>query len=160
MDCTKNQGTCQKYGVQGYPTLILFEDGLALEKYQGERTLNALIDFVTENAPATGKGASDDKSEPAGSPVTPLELTDNSFQSAIAEGVVFVKFYAPWYVAGLSCPVCHIDPSLLFQVWSLQEAGPHLGPPGRDDARLHACHHRQGKKKNTNKTHSWCWWNL
>lgn len=96
VDCTANQATCQKYGVQGYPTLILFEDGLALEKYNGERSLSALIDFVAENAPTAGDGEPDTKSEKAKAQVTPRELTDDTFQSAIEEGVVFVKFYAPW----------------------------------------------------------------
>ena len=97
VDCTKNDVTCRKHGVQGYPTLILFEDGLALEKYGGDRSLSALIDFIDRNAPIADTGKPDAKAEKSEKPVTPVELTDDSFLSGIAEGVVFVKFYAPWY---------------------------------------------------------------
>ena len=49
VDCTKNSETCKKYGVQGYPTLVLFENGEAIAKHKGGRTLNELLDFIKEN---------------------------------------------------------------------------------------------------------------
>ena len=35
--------------MRGYPTLLLFEDGLFMEKYSGNRALDKLIEFVEEN---------------------------------------------------------------------------------------------------------------
>ena len=63
MDCTKNGEICSKYGVQGYPTLVLFEDGIAIDKYKGERKLNALVDYVTENTPPSATESEEVKKE-------------------------------------------------------------------------------------------------
>lgn len=49
MDCTQNQELCQRNGVRGYPTLLLFEDGLVMEKYSGNRALDKLVKFVEKN---------------------------------------------------------------------------------------------------------------
>ncbi len=49
VDCTQHTATCTKQGVKGYPTLILFENGEPVSKYNGGRTLNDLVDFVKEN---------------------------------------------------------------------------------------------------------------
>jgi len=35
--------------VRGYPTLLLFEDGLVMEKYSGNRALDKLVKFVEKN---------------------------------------------------------------------------------------------------------------
>ena len=51
VDCTEETETCQQNGVKGYPTLVLFEDGLSIDKYSGARTLEALVDFVDANVP-------------------------------------------------------------------------------------------------------------
>lgn len=67
VDCTADgQGTCQKYGVKGYPTLKYFLAGDKKGKdYQGGRDLAALSQFVESklNKPVcnarTKKGCSD-----------------------------------------------------------------------------------------------------
>merc|ERR1712185_567304 len=49
VDCTADgKGTCEKVGVQGYPT-IKWGDPSALEDYQGGRTYDALKKFADEN---------------------------------------------------------------------------------------------------------------
>lgn len=85
VDCTQEKETCQRQGVRGYPTLVLFADGLAVEKYSGSRTLDDLVTFITDNMAG-------EEEEAKG----PVELTEESFPVAIAEGFTFVKFYAPW----------------------------------------------------------------
>jgi protein disulfide-isomerase-like protein len=45
VDCTKEQYLCQKYGVQGYPTLKAFVNGKAKE-YRGARETDDMLDFV------------------------------------------------------------------------------------------------------------------
>ena len=69
MDCTVEKATCQRYGVKGYPTLILFADGeyqhhteccgadmlpslpsgIVMQKYSGSRTLDDLAEFIEDN---------------------------------------------------------------------------------------------------------------
>lgn len=49
MDCTKEKVTCQRHGIRGYPTLLLFEAGLVVERYSGSRTLEDLQAFVGDN---------------------------------------------------------------------------------------------------------------
>jgi len=49
VDCTADgKGTCEKVGVQGYPT-IKWGDPSALEDYQGGRDFDALKKFADEN---------------------------------------------------------------------------------------------------------------
>nr|CAB3267397.1 thioredoxin domain-containing protein 5 [Phallusia mammillata] len=46
VDCTGNGDLCQKYEVQGYPTLLLFKDGEKISKFTGSRNLEDMKDFV------------------------------------------------------------------------------------------------------------------
>lgn len=92
IDCTQNTVTCGKYGVKGYPTLLLFEGGEPIDKYKGGRGLDALIQYVKDNFPV---GTSDEKSREERS-ITPVDLTADTFHNTISEGVTFVMFYAPW----------------------------------------------------------------
>lgn len=50
MDCTRFVDICVKYGIKGYPTLFLFENGIALDRYKGGRSLSALIQYIQENS--------------------------------------------------------------------------------------------------------------
>jgi protein disulfide-isomerase-like protein len=45
VDCTKEQHLCQKYSVQGYPTIKAFVGGKAKE-YPGAREADAMLDFM------------------------------------------------------------------------------------------------------------------
>jgi len=46
MDCGEYASICKKFNIREYPTLVLYEGGNKIEKYSGERTLPALIDFI------------------------------------------------------------------------------------------------------------------
>merc|ERR1712137_119590 len=52
IDCDEHKDTCQRFGVSGYPTLKWFPAGQkdSPQAYDGERTLDALVDFVNANA--------------------------------------------------------------------------------------------------------------
>ena len=50
LDCTLHSSTCQRQGVKGYPTLLLFVDGEVRDKYSGNRGLEDLIEFVKNAA--------------------------------------------------------------------------------------------------------------
>jgi thioredoxin-like negative regulator of GroEL len=46
VDCTKFDDLCSKWGIKGYPTLLLFENRMVIDKYKKERTLSNLMEFV------------------------------------------------------------------------------------------------------------------
>lgn len=49
VDCTKEQDLCQKYGVQGYPTIKYYKDGDKNgESYNGGRSKDALTSFTAD----------------------------------------------------------------------------------------------------------------
>ena len=50
IDCTKNKVTCERYRVTSYPTLLLFQNGVVVERYSGDRSLSSLIRFVDSSA--------------------------------------------------------------------------------------------------------------
>jgi protein disulfide-isomerase A6 len=49
VDCTENQEICSEHGVSGYPTLKYWNDDSDGERYNGERSFDALKTFVEES---------------------------------------------------------------------------------------------------------------
>jgi thioredoxin domain-containing protein 5 len=49
LDCTANSKICEENHVHGYPTLILFRDGVKEKEYKGSRVLEDLVQFVSDN---------------------------------------------------------------------------------------------------------------
>lgn len=61
VDCTKDQEICSQFAVSGYPTIIFFRNGEEHSKYQGGRTSQAIVDFITsQNGPAVKTISSED----------------------------------------------------------------------------------------------------
>jgi len=56
VDCTAddnlNRPLCSAQGVKGFPTLIVFKDGVKVEEYSGKRDLEALTGFVEKHLAA------------------------------------------------------------------------------------------------------------
>ncbi len=50
IDCTQETVTCSQYGVEGYPTLLLFKNGVLVDTYGGNRELDAFTNFLSETA--------------------------------------------------------------------------------------------------------------
>ena len=48
MDCTQHRPTCEAAGIQGFPTLKVYQGGEEKAKYSGARTMDALKDYVEE----------------------------------------------------------------------------------------------------------------
>jgi len=96
IDCTQHQSICQEQEVRGYPTLAYFKAGRKDQTYKGARALSELKDFVNAIKGVAAAGAEDGKvpEQPAPSPV--LKLGQDNFEAENKEGIVFVKFYAPW----------------------------------------------------------------
>eukprot|EP01095_Lingulamoeba_sp_RSL-Kostka_P008812 TRINITY_DN298_c0_g3_i1.p1 TRINITY_DN298_c0_g3~~TRINITY_DN298_c0_g3_i1.p1 ORF type:complete len:351 (+),score=147.42 TRINITY_DN298_c0_g3_i1:227-1279(+) len=90
VDCDAHQELCQKFDVQGYPTLKFFQENEP-EPYAGGRTAQDIISFVNGK---TGLQAF----VPKGAPSDVVDLTDSNFDEIVLDETkdVFVEFYAPW----------------------------------------------------------------
>jgi len=109
VDCTMDNELCSTHGVRGYPTLLLFINGEKEEKYQGGRDFQELFAFVTKRAQKYADAKLNAKEfipqvaeeptldfqvkEPQESLLT---LGESSFDTVVAQGLTFVKFFAPW----------------------------------------------------------------
>ncbi|KAI8326695.1 thioredoxin-like protein [Choanephora cucurbitarum] len=49
VDCTENQDLCQKYGIQGYPTLKVFRNGDNTD-YKGARKADGIVSYMQKQA--------------------------------------------------------------------------------------------------------------
>lgn len=47
-NCEENPSVCNKYNIKGYPTLYLHKGDINIQ-YNGNRTINDLLDFVKKN---------------------------------------------------------------------------------------------------------------
>jgi hypothetical protein len=70
IDAEKNPESGKKYTVKGFPTLLLFNNGVVIGEYEsGDRTLTKLLEFIEERTQITySKGRV-------------VELTDQDFDS-------------------------------------------------------------------------------
>uniref|UniRef100_F6U9V9 protein disulfide-isomerase n=1 Tax=Monodelphis domestica TaxID=13616 RepID=F6U9V9_MONDO len=104
VDCTQHYELCSGNQVRGYPTLLWFKNGEKTDQYKGKRDLDSLKEYVelqlqtvvgevseTIEASETPELATEPATESA-----VLSLSEEDFDDTIAEGITFVKFYAPW----------------------------------------------------------------
>lgn len=91
VDCDEHKGVCSKYGVSGYPTIQWFPKGsLEPKKYEGQRTAEALAEFVNSEGGTNVKIAS--------IPSSVVVLSADNFNEVVLDSSkdVLVEFYAPW----------------------------------------------------------------
>jgi len=91
VDCDEHKSVCSKYGVSGYPTIQWFPKGsLEPKKYEGQRTAEALAEFVNTEGGTNVKLAT--------IPSSVVVLTPDTFDSVVLDETkdVLVEFYAPW----------------------------------------------------------------
>ncbi|XP_069880708.1 thioredoxin domain-containing protein 5 [Dipodomys merriami] len=105
VDCTQHYGLCSENQVRGYPTLLWFRDGKKVDQYKGKRDLESLRDYIESQLQGPEVGAPETiqpseapvlAAEPTGDKGAVLALTEKNFDATIAEGITFIKFYAPW----------------------------------------------------------------
>merc|ERR1711988_1323964 len=95
VDCTEQTGLCSAQDITGYPTLKFFKDGV---KYQGNRDLSSLEEFINESL---GIEVAEEKPAFTETENAIVEsslhiLSEGSFKETISSGDTFIKFYAPW----------------------------------------------------------------
>ncbi|XP_053381906.1 thioredoxin domain-containing protein 5-like [Mercenaria mercenaria] len=114
VDCTKEPGLCGEHQVRGYPTVKWFHGTNLGIKYGNKRTIEDLRAFVEESLAKSEtldkqktlkkpEDKADEKTE--GAEVKKPEvivtdglydLSDETFESHVATGHHFIKFFAPW----------------------------------------------------------------
>lgn len=50
VDCTDNKDLCMEYEIQGFPTLIIFDNGVPTGQYQGQRKAADIIKYMQKQA--------------------------------------------------------------------------------------------------------------
>lgn len=100
IDCTVHRPICQNFEIKSYPTLLWIESGKKVDKFQGSRSLEELVSYVTKMMGALKEKTTDGVTAENKSDIVPatpvVSLTSENFESVIKDGVVFVKFFAPW----------------------------------------------------------------
>jgi len=87
VDATKEAELAKEYFVQGFPTLLLFRNGVKVEDYDGGRTSGEIIEYMRKQADPGWKPP----------PSTVLTLTQDNFtKTAKTKDLMLVWFYAPW----------------------------------------------------------------
>ncbi|KAM9962417.1 hypothetical protein ACTFIR_005325 [Dictyostelium discoideum] len=49
VDCGVSQKVCEKFKIESYPNIYYFKDGKNVDKYNGDRSVNSLIEFLEKN---------------------------------------------------------------------------------------------------------------
>jgi len=116
VDCTENDITCKRFGVQGYPTIKLINaagtDDALVYDYNGGRQEADMSSWATDGfasvtgAPVPAEGApqgelDDDTDDDDGNFEDVIILGDGNITSAISSADDYlIQFHAPW------CPHC------------------------------------------------------
>ncbi|KAG6329791.1 hypothetical protein ID866_9299 [Astraeus odoratus] len=126
VNCALNGDLCSAKGVTGYPQMNLYRDGEFVEMFKGNREFQLLVDYLVEHAepkptpapePEPVVGEEEPVVEPTPEPIATPEpeplhvqtprvdfnpagevamLNAQTFDRFLADGPVFVKFFAPW----------------------------------------------------------------
>jgi len=93
IDCTINREACKTYDIKSYPTLLWIQDGSKVDRYQGQRSVEQLSEYITE---MVGSAKQPDEPVLPTPPAPVISLSGDDFNEAIKTGITFVKFFAPW----------------------------------------------------------------
>jgi thioredoxin domain-containing protein 5 len=108
VDCTTSQEVAKRFGISGYPTIKLFENGQFIADANVRRTVGEFIRFAELRIPSL-KGRINIAIDAPTIPPQPAtvqreeqgetkvqRLDAKSFGGAIEKGTWFIKFFAPW----------------------------------------------------------------
>ncbi|CAH1995841.1 unnamed protein product [Acanthoscelides obtectus] len=104
VDCSTDSKVCLKEDITGYPTLKFYKLGDSNGiKFRGTRDLPSLTNFINEQLREGDEKDQESEEVPQVMKHGLVELTEKTFESHVATGNHFVKFYAPW------CGYCQIE---------------------------------------------------
>ena len=100
---------CRQNGVNGYPQMNLYNDGVFRITFEGTRSRELIVNFIEEHTGVSDPSRTLPPPElPEHNLQTPhsdrnpqgevLVLNPETFPSVVASGDVFIKFFAPWWV--------------------------------------------------------------
>lgn len=91
VDCDANKKLCQRFGIQGYPSLRYFDGKSDTPKnYDSQRDLGSLQTFISEQSSVKAKAKKE-------APSAVTVLNDDNFSDVVGgDKHVLVEFYAPW----------------------------------------------------------------
>ena len=102
---------CSQNGVEGWPTMLMFDHGKVVGQFSGARELDRLKQFikkyVKEEPQTSTEPISSSVKRPPPSPPSPpppvlnptgevLSLDRDLFTTTVLKGPAFIKFFAPW----------------------------------------------------------------
>ena len=97
---------CSQNGVEGWPSMLMFEDGKVVGKFKGSRDLDRLKKFIKEYVKEEPQTTTAPISHPIKRPSPPppvvnptgevLSLDRDLFTTTLSKGPAFIKFFAPW----------------------------------------------------------------
>jgi thiol-disulfide isomerase/thioredoxin len=100
---------CRENDVSGYPQMNLYHDGVFQITFEGVRSHERIVNFIKEHTGVSEPSRDVPPPElPENDLQTPhndknphgevLALNPETFPSVVANGNVFIKFFAPWWV--------------------------------------------------------------
>ena len=96
---------CARNGIEGWPTMLMFDQGKIVGQFKGARELDSLKEFIklyVDEEPETSTADTSSIKPPSvPSPVINptgeiLSLNRDLFTTTLSKGPAFIKFFAPW----------------------------------------------------------------
>ena len=87
LNCDLYHKVCQEYNVKGYPTLLWIVDGKVLDKYEGDRTVDAFKDYIALKTEEDKVSSDALRSEDL-----VVYLTQSNFRLGVSQGTTLVMF--------------------------------------------------------------------
>ncbi|KAG6836914.1 hypothetical protein H0H93_001280 [Arthromyces matolae] len=98
VDCSAYGDLCGSQNVRGYPTMFMYNNGRTTDddKFSDDRTVDLLLEFIGKYTPNDPPPEREPQKPIANVNGEVLSLTSATFDATLAQGHMFVKFFAPW----------------------------------------------------------------
>ncbi|KAK5576493.1 hypothetical protein RB653_007637 [Dictyostelium firmibasis] len=63
VDCGLSNKVCEKFKIEGFPTILYFKDSKNVDKYGGDRSVDSLVEFLEKNSTPSNKKSKKVKNE-------------------------------------------------------------------------------------------------
>lgn len=100
---------CHQNGIEGWPTMLMFDHGKVVGQFKGSRELDRLKKFIKKYVKEEPDTPTAPPSHPIKQPIHPpppapvvnptgevLPLDRDLFTTTLLKGPAFIKFFAPW----------------------------------------------------------------